>query len=231
MTCGLVAAGCAVPASAQAAIEAALQTDYRVRGYSVSDGQPSASLSISYDHPSGGYAGGSVIGTVHHGEPAVVGVLGNAGYAARIGHELSLDLGVASTRYFKAYGTGADRGYTEIYLGLALPAVAARLSYSPDYYRSGAETLYAEVAGGIEPGSDWLLSAHAGVLSYLGDPPTHLPDRTFDWRVGASRQFGRCGVHLDLSGRIESGAHHALPAGVRPERRAQAVVLGLSRAF
>ena len=50
-----MAAGFAVPASAQVAVEAALQTDHRIRGYSVSDEEPSASVSFSYDDPSGAY--------------------------------------------------------------------------------------------------------------------------------------------------------------------------------
>src|SRR6478609_1275319 len=59
----LVAAGLAVPATAQVAVEAALQTDYRVRGYSINDEKPAASLSVSYDDPSGTYVGGSLIGS------------------------------------------------------------------------------------------------------------------------------------------------------------------------
>jgi uncharacterized protein (TIGR02001 family) len=220
-----------VPASAQVAIEAALQTDYRVRGYSISDKEPAASLAVSYDDRSGAYVGGSVIGTIYHGEPAVLGIQANAGYAKRLGPVLSLDVGVSKTQYFNTYGTSWDYDYTEVYLGLALPVVSARLSYSPDYYRNGVDTLYAEIAGGFEPAPDWLLSAHAGLLSHLGDTPPYLPDQTFDWRIGASRQFGPWGVHLDVSGRVEDRARYVLPAGVAGERNDEAVVLSLTRVF
>lgn len=212
------------------AVEAAIQTDYRVRGYSISDEQPSASLSLSYDDPSGTYVGGAVIGSIHHGDPAVLGLQGNLGYAARVGPEVSLDVGVSKTKYFNAYGTRWDYDYTEVYVGVALPVVSARLSYSPDYYRNDLETLYAEVAAGFEPAPDWLLNAHAGVLTYLGDPPAYLPNRTFDWRLGASRQFGPWGIHLDLSGRIQDRAKYAMPAG-SPARSNEALVLSLTRAF
>lgn len=216
-------------ASAQVAIEAAVQTDYRVRGYSISDGQPAASLSFSYDDPSGAYLGGSVIGTIEDGEPELLGVQASAGYAVRIGPTLSLDAGVSKTQYFMGYGTSRNYDYTEVYVGLALPVVRARLSYSPDYRRNDMDTLYAEVAGGVEPAPDWFLSAHAGILTYLSDPPAYLPDQTFDWRVGATRQFGLWGVHLDVSGRVVD--HNRYAKRIWPGEADEAVVLGLTRAF
>ena len=228
---GFAAVGLAAPASAQVAVEATLQTDYRVRGYSVSDEQPSAALSISYDDPSGLYVGGSAIGTIRDGEPELLGIQGNAGYAMRIGPTLSLDAGVSKTQYFYGYGTSRDYDYTELYVGLALPVVSARLSYSPDYYRNNWETLYAEVEGGIEPAPGWFLSAHGGVLNYLGEPPPYSPKRIFDWRLGATRQIGPWGVHLDLSGRILGRASYAAPGGIGTGDDHEAVVLSLTRAF
>jgi uncharacterized protein (TIGR02001 family) len=213
------------------AIEAALQTDYRVRGYSVSDGEPSASLSLSYDDPSGAYVGASFIGAVHDSDPVLLRIQGSAGYAVRIAPMLSLDAGVSKTQYFHGYGTNRDYDYTEVYLGLALPAVSSRLSYSPDYYRNDWDTLYAEVETGIEPAPDWFLSAHGGVLTYLGDPPAYLPNQTFDWRLGATRQFGHWGVHLDVSGRILGKARYALPNGIGTGENHETVVLSLTRAF
>ena len=40
----------ALPAHAQVAVEGTLQSDYRVRGYSVSDGNPAVSLALCH-HP------------------------------------------------------------------------------------------------------------------------------------------------------------------------------------
>ena len=226
-----MAAGFAAPASAQVAVEAALQTDYRVRGYSVNDEEPSASVSFSYDDPSGAYLGASLIGSTYEGDPVLLGIQGSAGYAVRIGSTLSLDAGVSKTQYFYGYGTSRNYDYTEVYVGLALPVVSARLSYSPDYYRNDKETLYAEVETGISPASDWFLSAHAGVLAYLGDPPAFLPDDSFDWRLSATRQLGPWGVHLDLSGRIQGRASYVLANGVGSGNDGTALVLSLTRAF
>jgi uncharacterized protein (TIGR02001 family) len=228
---GVVAAGFAWPASAQVAFEAALQTDYRVRGYSISDEQPSASLSISYDDPSGAYVGGALIGSVHEGEPALLGIQASTGYAVRLGRGLSMDAGVSKTQYFMGYGTTRNYDYTEVYVGIALPSVAARLSYSPDYYRNDMDTLYAELDAATEPAPNWFLSAHAGLLTYLAEPPAYRPKRTGDWRVGVSRQLGPWGLHLDLSGRIESRVRYALPGSPGSRNNDEAIVLSLTRAF
>jgi uncharacterized protein (TIGR02001 family) len=231
VTGGLAAAGLAAPASAQVAIEAALQSDYRVRGYSVSEGEPSASLSVSYDDPSGAYVGAVFVGAIRDGDPGLLQIQGNAGYAVRIGPMLSFDAGVSRTQYFSGHETSRDYDYTEVYVGLAFPAVSARLSYSPDYYRNDMDTLYLAVETGIEPAPDWFLSAHGGILTYLGDPPAYLPDQTFDWRLGATKQLGRWGVHLDVSGRILGKARYAVPYGIGTGQNHEAVVLSLTRAF
>jgi len=228
---GLAAAGLAAPAFAQVAIEAALQTDYRVRGYSVTDGDPAASLSLSYDDPSGLYLGGSVIGTVRDGEPYFAGVQGSIGYAVRLTPNLSFDVGASKTQYFTGYGSTQDYDYSEVYVGLALPNVSARLSYSPDYFFNHTQTLYGEIDAGFEPATDWFLSAHAGMLTHLDTPPVFVAEQTFDWRIGASRQFGPYGVHLDLSGRIEGQARYILPNRYGAGRDPATVVLSLTRVF
>jgi hypothetical protein len=138
---------------------------------------------------------------------------------------------VSKTHYFYGYGTSRNYDYTEVYLGVAVPNVSARLSYSPDYYRNGMQALYAEVDGGFEPAPDWFLSAHAGVLTYLDTPPSYVAKRRYDWRLGVSRQLGRYGVHLDVSGRVEGRARYWVPYGVGSGRDKTAVVASLTRAF
>ena len=202
-----------------------------MRGYSISDGDPAASVALSYDDSSGIYLGGSAIGRWREGEPELLGLTANAGYAVRLDSRFSLDAGVAKTQYFYGYGTSRNYDYTELYLGLAMPVVSARLSYSPDYYRNGRQALYGEVNGGLEPAPDWFISVHAGVLSYLSAPPVFQPRQSWDWRIGATRQFGPYGVHLDLSGRIQGRARYSYPGGLGSGRDPTAVVFSLTRAF
>ncbi|HYD24032.1 MAG TPA: TorF family putative porin [Croceibacterium sp.] len=226
----LAAAGLAAPASAQLAAEASIQTDYRLRGYSLSGERPVAAVSLSYDDPSGLYAGATALGMVRRGEPELLGVQANLGYATRVAPGVSLDGGVYRAEYAYGYGTSRNYHYTELYLGLATRRVTARLRYSPDYFYADTPTLYAEVEAGIEPAPNWFVSAHAGALTYLEKPPPYLPRRTYDWRVGASRQLGRLGIHLDLSGRIQDQAYASPYAMPGPDDDA-AVVLSLTRAL
>jgi uncharacterized protein (TIGR02001 family) len=220
-------AGFAAPASAQVAIEAALQSDYRLRGYSLSDEKPAASVSLGYDDPSGLYAGVTALGTVRSGEPQVLGVQANLGYAVRLTSAVSLDGGVYRAEYFSGYGTGRDYHYTELYVGLAIPHLTTRVRYSPDYFRADTPTLYVEADGGVEPAPNWFLSAHAGALTYLETPPFYLPRRRYDWRLGASRQIGKFGIHLDVSGRFAERGLYSAPGSSDDT----AVVLALTRAF
>lgn len=198
----------------------------------MSKGRPAAAVYLSFDHRSGSYVGGSVVGTINDGQPRLAALQANAGYAVRIDPTLSLDAGVSHARYF--FGFGSDRDYenTEAYAGLTFREVSARLSYSPDYYQSGSRALYAELEGAFEPAANWLLSAHAGALTYLDSPPYRLPRRRYDWRIGASRQAGRYGFHLDLSGRIQDQPERPKPYyAPRPAADDAALVATVTRAF
>lgn len=228
---GVLAAACfAAPALGQVALEVALQTDHWVRGYSVSGERPVAAITLIYDDPSGFYLGGTASGAVRRGEPGVVSAQANLGYAARISPSLSLDGGVSRFEYFSSYGSAYDYHYTEAYLGLATRNVAARVRFSPDYFRPGTETIYAEVEGGVEPLPNWLVNAHLGVVHYLGERPAYMPRRRYDWRVGMSRVMGTYGVHLDLTGRF-GGRSNAPTGAARPDGDRTALIASLTRAF
>lgn len=218
----IAAAASSTSASAQVAVEGALFSDYRVRGYSMSDGHPAASLSLSFDDPSGFYVGGVAVGTFHD-EPEIAGFQADLGYALRLNPQVTLDAGASRSDYYYAYG-GRRLRYTDLYLGVAIPHLSARVSYSPDYYRAGTSTLYAEIEGGIEPAAHWSLSAHAGVFTYFGTRPDFLPSERYDWRIGASRRFGATALHLDMSGRVQAGA-------ARQGTDATALVLSLTHGF
>lgn len=220
-----------MPASAQIAVEAAIQSDYRLRGYSLSDEKPVASVSLAYDDPSGFYLGGTASGTIRGGDPEPFALQGNIGYAGRVAPGVSIDGGVSRSQYYSGYGTSRNYHYTELYLGLATPIVTTRVRFSPDYFRADTPTIYVEAEGGIEPAKDWFLSAHAGALSYLEKPPFYLARRRYDWRLGVSRLFGPWGVHADLSGRIQKHTRYAPRFAAARSDDGAAAVLSLTRAF
>jgi len=231
-TVTLTFAGLAAPAAAQMAVEVGLQSDYRHRGFSLTDEEPVASVAMTYDDPSGTYFGASVVGTVEDGEPKLVSVQGTLGYAKRLSPDISIDGGVTRTQY-GSYVFGQETHYTEFYLGFATRNVATRVRYSPDYYRSNWETLYVEVDGGMEVAPDWLLSAHAGQLTYLGERSRYMVRSSYDWRVGGTRRIGLYGIHLDLSGRLAKLPPALVAPGDANRLRTTqtAVVLGVTRAF
>jgi uncharacterized protein (TIGR02001 family) len=217
---------------AQVAAEAGLQSDYRYRGYSLTDGDPVGTVTLGYDDPSGAYVGGNLVGTFENGEPELVAVQGSLGYAARLSPDLSLDTGISRTEY-GSYVFGREVHYTEVYVGLALRNVTARVRYSPDYYRSDWETLYVELDGGLEVAPDWFVSAHAGQLTYLGHISPYLARHSYDWRLGGSRKLGKYGLHVELSGRVARRPLAWVDPGKDNPLRATgtAVVFGVTRAF
>ena len=179
-----------------------LQSDYVVRGASVTQNRPTAGLDLSYDFPSGVYLSGSTLGAVPaHGDLGFVGLIGDIGYAKRLNLDLSIDGGVTRTEYIYVGQYGYSRGYTEIYGGLSSRHLSGRLYFSPDYYRSGARTLYGELSGNIGFVAGIRLNAHLGALEYLEQPAGLPPARPqYDWLVGASRQLGAFDLRLAVSG-------------------------------
>jgi uncharacterized protein (TIGR02001 family) len=186
---------------------AGIQNTYRLRGYAISDGHPTVTLDLNYDHPSGAYVNLSGLADFEdHASPEYLGFIANAGYARRLAPRFSLDVGIVRTQ-FSHYAVGQSSGahYTEFYVGAAGRGLSAHLHYSPDYFRSGSSTLYGEIDGALKPADNWQLTAHVGVLGYLSYPstPAYLTfyrETRYDWRVGAARQFGRISLYTDLSG-------------------------------
>lgn len=208
-----------------------MQSDYRFRGHTLSDGQPVGSVTVSYDDPSGFYAGGMLVGTIDDG-PELVAAQASLGYARRLTPDLSIDGGVSRTEYGD-YPFGRNVHYTEVYLGLATRNLTTRVRYSPDYYTSDWETLYVELDGGLEVAPELFVNAHVGQLTYLGDIGPYLVRHNWDWRLGGSRRFGPWGVHLEASGRVAKEPRASAPPrnGDRLQTAGTALVIGVTRAF
>jgi uncharacterized protein (TIGR02001 family) len=191
----------AAPAQAQVAGSIDVESDYVLRGYSLSGGRPTAAARIGYDDDSGAYINALIVGEWASNQPHLLGVQGNVGYAKRLTSSLTVDGGLLYADYRPRYLGGRGRDYVEGYAGLSLRAISARVYLSPDYYDTGAATLYAEVQGTIEPIRNWRLSAHVGALTYLNAPVPYPYKATHaDWRLSVARQFGVVELHAALSG-------------------------------
>jgi len=188
------------PAAAQFAASLGINSDYRLRGYSLTNDHPAASVQFSYDHSSGLYA--NALGLAELGtDSRFLGVIASAGYAKRLSPSISIDAGVLRSQIRAAPGRRLGFEYTELYAGSYIGPVAARVSYSPDYRSRGQSTLYGELEAGFEPAARWRLSGHAGILVYLNSQGIYDAGETHrDWRVSLARNFGAMEVHTALSG-------------------------------
>lgn len=194
-------AACLEPAAAQVAASVGLESAYRVRGHSVSAGHPVATLDLSYDDKSGVYlgAGGTVVLT--GGDPGLLAVRGDIGFAKRVAPRLTVDLGVTHTQYTERRGLSQTVGYTELYAGVTRGVLSSRLYYSPNYLGAGIGTLYGEVELAIEPVRNWSLSGHAGKLAYVANRPSYAGRAgQYDWSLAASRRLGAVDAHVAVSG-------------------------------
>ncbi|KQV56094.1 hypothetical protein ASC70_03725 [Caulobacter sp. Root343] len=196
-----MAASLATPALAQVSGGVAVQSDYRLRGYSISDGRAVGVLDLSYDHASGLYANGSVIGGKgRSGDLDVVGLIGNVGYARRLNDRLTLDTGVVQTSRMQHYSPRTTGRYTEGYVGLNAGDLSARISYSPNYLRHGVKTLYGEINAGVDTVAQLRLDGHLGYLACVDAPAGQRCTDRIVWRIGASRRFDRLELQAALTG-------------------------------
>lgn len=194
---GLLAATlllCAAPARAQLAFDLSVDSDYRFRGVTLSGGEPTATLSVSYDHPRGAYAGLSAIGGDRPDDGFdLLGHVGYAGYARRVG-AVVLDVGATNSKFTRARPVE----YSDFYVGGLGKNVAFHLHYSPNYFDLGEDALYSDLNAWFSPAPDWRISGHAGWLSYLDDGPLPLRDRT-DFRLTLARAFDSSEVRIGVT--------------------------------
>ena len=202
------------PAKAQISVSTSLESDYRFRGISLSNGRPALTASIAYDDSSGAYLGASAIAqdTAHAGVQ-MLGYVEYIGFATPKRGGVALDFGV-NNETLTAY---ADREYvlryTEAYVGLTSSNISAHVYYSPNYFRAGASTLYADVDGAFRPAAHWRLFGHVGVLTPTGpaDVQTNRRER-YDLRAGVAREFQRSEVDLAWTATSPSPLNQTLPS-------------------
>lgn len=220
----LLAAG---GAAAQASGSAALVSDYRFRGLSLSDGHPSAQLGLNYDSPGGWYAGAQAAGA-NLRERDMVQLTAYGGLARRLASGWSWEAGASASGFTRSH----DSDYMEWYAGLASERTGLRLYYSPRYFGRDLRTAYAEVNGFYPLHDKVRLVAHGGMLRYLphaGDSDG-LPAR-YDGRLGLAAALGDWNVQLAWvasSSRGSAGAAYP-PSYYAPSR--QALVLSVAYSF
>ena len=148
-------------ASAQLSGSIAVQSDYRFRGVSLSDGKPDARASIGYDGASGVYGGASL--TTVELEPiqrrpqwlAYVGIVRPGLFG------LNWEVGVTTTHF-----DGDSRyDYSELFGGVIGERWSVRLYASPNYFGMRERSTYAEFNGSVPLAESTRAFGHAGVLT------------------------------------------------------------------
>jgi uncharacterized protein (TIGR02001 family) len=185
----------ATSALAQVSFNASIVSDYRFRGVSLSQGEPAAQLTASYDHRSGLYAGIFVYNVQFDAASGREAQLtGFAGFARRVGDGVSVDAGAA----FSSFSGGDGYNYLELQAGVTTSALAARLYYAPDYFGDGLRTLYAELNGSHRLADRLKLVAHGGVLKAIGSADGIVSGERphFDLLAGVEYQFQPFTVQL-----------------------------------
>jgi uncharacterized protein (TIGR02001 family) len=167
-------------------------SDYRWRGYSLSDRRPAVQATAVFDHPSGGYAG-LFLSSVRFGAEAKAGVqaIGYAGFAERLANGLSWDAGAA----YSAFSSPSGYDFADFHVGLAHVDWSVRLSYAPRYFGRPYSATYAEL--NLTPGSEHALVPllHVGLLR-SSVPPYLGPQQVWDGRIGVAYSIDLFTVEL-----------------------------------
>jgi uncharacterized protein (TIGR02001 family) len=191
------------PAAAQVSGAIAVESDFRLRGLTMSAGRPVASLRLGLDDDSGVYASGSATVVLTRDEdPRFLGYQVGGGIAKRVGHFWTVDFGIAHNEIRAAYDGGYPYTYTELYAGATRAPFSAYVFVSPNYFRSDFWTVYGQLEASVSPAEHWHLTAHVGSLNYVDTPPQYTVRRKslYDWRLGVAREIGNFEIHAALTG-------------------------------
>jgi hypothetical protein len=238
----------AAPVGARAQLVGAvtLESEYRLRGLALTNGEPDVRFGLSYDQTSGAYAGATaIVGQTAGAGVRALGYVAYAGLAGGTSGGLNWDIGVTnsqiriylparqdprSTRdisYRRIAAHEYTSNYSEVYGGVSIRDISAHLYLSPDYLGQGGKTAYLDVTAAVRPVDGARLYAHAGALTPLSVPagPNGGRER-YDLGAGAVWEFRRGDAQL---GWTTTTPPVEYPAGYRQGR--SALVLSVTGFF
>jgi uncharacterized protein (TIGR02001 family) len=190
-------------ASAQVGVSLSLASDARLRGLSLTDNSAALALNLSYDHPSGLYAGGGLLGRAGFAagdrvdDHRYVGHNEFLGFTGPLGSDRSWDVGVSNLAYTLDYEHKITLHYREVYVGLVQGDVSAHVYFAPDYPRRGLNSAYADLNASHRFNNVWRLTGHVGAHERLGGTPERDGRRwRMDTQLGLAREFGKAEIDL-----------------------------------
>lgn len=195
---------------------AAVVSDYRVRGMSQTSFKPSLQVGVNFAHKSGFYLGawGGNIRWIkdyvgNAATPAVhtkgsIEIDLSAGYRGSISNDLGFDVGIVTYQYpgNTASKVTVNANTTEIYGALTYSIVTAKYSRSLGNFTANPNSTgsdYWEVAANIDLGNGFMLIPHAGHqrVSNVSEPQPNAGNYT-DYSLTLSKDFGN-GFSASLS--------------------------------
>jgi uncharacterized protein (TIGR02001 family) len=213
----------ATASHAQLGAAIGVDSDYRYRGVSLSNSQPSGRISVTYDEPGRWYAGASAIrasvGTTNERD---VQLLGYAGWTAPLDAGRHLEFGFDASHF--AGTSGYD--FVEGYAGLLGERWSTRLYFAPNYYGQHVQVVYAEFDAQVALHTRGRLFAHVGALLPLAGAHGDAGKVRGDVAVGVGATFGEWDLRLAWVAASSGGPYPAVYTG----RRATAVA-GISLSF
>lgn len=190
-------------AQAEISGNVSIGTDYRFRGISQTDRDPTIQGGFDYASESGLYAG-TWMSNVTFGGSTEWDIY--FGYAGEINEDLAFDVGYLYYLY-PSDDSNPDLDYYEFYGSLAFGDASVGLAYSPDYFASTGDYFYLSADYGITLPGDFGLAAHLGYnifdssndfASFLGSVPGSNPgDDYLNWSLSVSK--AAMGVEWALS--------------------------------
>jgi uncharacterized protein (TIGR02001 family) len=196
--------------------EVGVVSDYRYRGYSLSDEKPALQAGATVNIPGGWYAGtwGSTIaeyGVGADGDGAHVEVDLFAGKAFSLG---AFDVDVAVQAYL--YPGGSDVNFAEIPVKVSRTVgpwtATLQAVYTPRQDVTVPEA-NRYVSGGLvwqAPERPWQVSARVGY-----EDGAFAPDGKIDWELGVARSFGPVSVGLSYVDTDDDSIEAGLVASVK----------------
>lgn len=178
---------------------ATLISDYKFRGFTQTRFKPALQGGFDYAHASGFYVGNwnsNVESPLYNGASLEMDFYG--GYKGTLG-SVSYDVGAI---YYAYPGSqGPEISNKEVYLGIGLGPVTAKLFYSlGDYFSiqainraSGrpnagtAGTTYLDLAASHDLGDGWGVNAHVGFLSLKNGPANDYGSSVTDYKIGLTK--------------------------------------------
>lgn len=208
---GMIAGTACTGARAQLSGSIAVDSDYRVRGVSLSDSKPTLRAALNYDAAGGGYMGMAVARVESVYGDRYAQATPYAGYALRVAPQQSLEFGVT----YSHFAGESVNDYAEAYIGLLAEQWNARVFYAPNYFGGAVRTLYAEfnVHTMLTPVAR--LFAHAGVLARIGGTAASASQTRTDLRVGAGFSLGDMDLQFAWSGGTRGGPERTAYRGRR----------------